>query len=209
MNNSKLLHVQQVLEGFEVFLGWETRNKYRILDENMQPLYFAAEQNKGLGAAIMRQFLGHWRTFEMVIFDSNKEKVFHLSFPFRWFFKTLYVSDASGKRLGHLQEKFAIFRKKFDVFDQHGQMLAQINSSFFKFWTFEFYLGNQKLGKVQKKWSGVLSEIFTDKDNFVVSFTSPNLTPELRALMLSTCLMVDIIYFENNQGKGSVTGLFD
>lgn len=201
ISTSKILHVQQVWEGFEIVFGFETRNKYKILDENLKPLAFAAEQSTGLLGTIIRQFLGHWRSFKVVIYNENREEEYLLDFPFRWFFKTLFLSDIRGNRIGYLQQRFAIFRKKFDVYDQRGHLIAKINSSFFKFWTFEFFDGNRSLGKIQKKWSGVLGEFFTDKDNFIISYKDPNLNHEVKVLMVATCLMVDIIYFENNQGS--------
>jgi len=204
IGEAKLLHVQQVHEGWEL-IGIESRNKYKILDERSNPIAFAAEQSTGLTGTILRQVLGHWRSFNVTIFDQSKKPVYKMNFPFRWFFKTLYVSDTEGNEIGHLQQKFAIFRKKFDVHDVNGNVVAKINSSFFRFWTFEFFHNNRSLGKIQKKWSGALSEIFTDKDNFVVSY-KPALSQEIKVLMLATCIMVDIIYFENN--KTDVTDLF-
>ncbi len=206
---SRRLHIQQVAEGLEIFLGWESRNKYRILDEEESPIAFAAEEKTGFGGQIMRQFFGHWRSFRVAVFDQNKQKHLELNFPFRWFFKSLYVSTSSGRRVGHLHQRFALFRKKFDVYSADGVLIASINSSWFKFWTFEFFSKERKLGTLQKKWSGALTEIFTDKDNFVLSFADPNMTEDTKSLMLATCLMVDIIYFENNQASGSVLGLFD
>lgn len=191
-------------EAFEIILDWETRNKYRILDENNRPIGFAAEQSKGILASISRQFLGHWRAFEVAIFNQQRERVYTLDLPFRWFFKTLYLKDHQGKSMGHLQQRFALFRKKFDVFDAEGQLVAQINSSFFKFWTFDFFLGHRSLGKIQKKWSGALGELFTDKDNFVVSF-DPTTDSDMRARILAMCFMIDIVYFEE-KGSGGFFG---
>lgn len=207
LRNCRLLHVQQTFEAFEL-LGFETRNKYRILDEDLRPVAFAAEQRTGITGAILRHILGHWRSFEVIIFDENKQKALELKFPFRWFFKTLFVNDKSGQKIGHLQQRFALFRKKFDVFDKSGRQVARINSSFFRFWTFEFFHHNRSLGKVQKKWSGSLGEFFTDKDNFVVTYQKAELDYEIKALMLSTCIMIDVIYFEENQGNKSL-GVFD
>lgn len=204
---SKKLHVQQVMEGFEILLGYETRNKYRIFDEEMNPIAFAAEASKGLGAALMRGLLKHWRTFEIEIFSQNRELMYRAKFPFRWFFKTLYLENSDGALMGHLQERFALFYKKFDVFDANGRMIAQINSPLFKMWTFEFSKNERKIGTIQKKWSGALTEIFSDKDNFIVSYARPDLNVETKALMMATCLMIDIVYFENNQGAGSVMDL--
>lgn len=202
LSECRLLHVQQVWEGFEIVLGFETRNKYKILDSEKRPVAFAAEQSKGLSSAILRQLLGHWRTFKVTIFDENHQKIYDLNFPFRWFFKTLIVTDNQGRELGHLQERFAIFRKKFDVYDKNNKVVARINSSFFKFWTFEFKRATRPIGKIQKKWSGAVSELFTDRDNFVVTYKDQSLETDTKALMLATCIMVDIIYFEK---KGSLS----
>lgn len=193
---SQRLHVQQVWEGLEIVLGFETRNKYQILDEHNVPLAYAAEQSTGIAGAILRQILGHWRSFKIIIFNQKKERMYDLEFPFRWFLKTLILKNANGEKIGHLEQRFAFFRKKFDVYDRNQRMIARINSSFFKFWTFEFRRGPVKLGTIQKKWSGALGELFTDKDNFVVSFANRDLAVETKVLMLATCLMVDVVYFE-------------
>ena len=209
LSASKKLHVQQVLEGFEILLGYETRNKYRILDENMNPVAYAAEASKGLAAALMRGLFKHWRSFEIEIFDQNRQIMYRAIFPFRWFFKALYLENDSGKLMGHLQQRFSILYKKFDVCDANGMIIAEVNSPIFKLWTFEFRKNNRKIGTIQKQWSGALNEIFTDKDNFIVSFAQPDLELETKTLMMAACLMVDIVYFENNQGSGSILNLAD
>lgn len=204
---SKKLHVQQVIEGFEILLGYESRNKYRIFDEDMNPIAFAAETSGGLGAALMRGLFKHWRTFEIEIFDQTRQLLYRAKFPFRWFFKALYLEDRQGKKHGHLEQRFAIFYKKFELFDERGMLLAEIKSPLFKLWTFEFKKNERKIGTIQKKWSGGLTEIFTDRDNFVISYAQPDLELETKALMMATCLMIDIVYFENNQGGGSLLDL--
>jgi uncharacterized protein YxjI len=201
LSSTRRLHVEQVLEGFEIVLGWETRNKYRIFDENHVPVAYAAEQSNGFLSFLSRKFFGHWRSFEVTIFDQRRIPVYQLEFPFRWLFKTLFVRTSDGKPLGHIQQRFAIFSKKFDLHNDRGQVIARINSPLFSIWTFEFKFRGRKLGSIQKKWSGILNEVFTDKDDFIVSFDDPGLTTDKRALMLSACLMVDIVYFENNQSK--------
>lgn len=200
---SQRLHVQQVWEGLEIVLGFESRNKYQILDEHNVPLAYAAEQSTGITGTILRQIFGHWRSFKITIFNQKKERMYDLELPFRWLLKTLILKNAHGVKLGHLEQRFALFRKKFDMYDHNNQLVARINSSFFKFWTFEFRRGATKLGMIQKKWSGGLGEIFTDKDNFVVSFADRELSTDTKVLMLATCLMVDIVYFEK---KGNFLG---
>lgn len=201
LQNSSHLHVQQAHELWE-FLGFETRNKYKILDENMQPVAFAAEANTGILGAILRLILKHWRSFEVQVFDNNRVLAYTAQFPFRWFFKTLILKEAGGKRLGHLQQRFGwFFFKKFDLHDGSGRLIGQIKSPLFKFWTFDVTMNGRKLGSIQKKWSGGLSEFFTDKDNFLVKYEPQHTDASLRALMMVTAVMVDIVYFENNRGS--------
>lgn len=127
----------------------------------------------------------------MTIFNQERKPEYTLEFPFRWFFKTLYVKNSSGQKIGHLQQCFAIFRKKFDIHDRTGKKSAYINSSFFRFWTFDvFKVG--KIASIQKKWPGAPGEFFTDKDNFVISYVDPEMQEETKTLIIATCLMVDI-----------------
>lgn len=207
--SSRKLHVQQVLEGLEVVLGFETRNKYRIFDENMKPLAYAAEESSGWFGHLGRMMLKHWRTFSINIYSHDRELMYKAKFPFRWLFKTLILEEANGKTIGRLEQRFAFFYKKFDVLDPYGVLLAEIKSPIFKMWTFEFKDHGKKLGTVQKKWSGALGEIFTDKDNFIVSYAQQDLGLETKVMMLTTCLLVDIVYFENNQGSGAIASLMD
>lgn len=200
------LRVKQIFEAWE-FVGVETRNKYRIHSDTEENLAYAAEETSGLGGTILRLIFKHWRSFKVTIYDRERSPVYSLHFPFRWFFKTLIVSEVNGRRIGHLQQRFAIFRKKFDVFDVNGRLVAHINSGFFKFWTFDFENNGRLMAKIQKQWGGILSEAFTDKDTFQLTFKDPSLSEDTKALMLSMCLLVDIVYFENN--KSSPLDLLD
>lgn len=98
--------------------------------------------------------------------------------------------------LGAIQQRFAFITKSFDVEDARGKVRYQVRSGLMSFWTFRFTKHNQEVAVVQKKWTGLLSEAFTDKDNFVLSMTGPNLDEEDRMLILAAALFVDLQYFE-------------
>jgi uncharacterized protein YxjI len=202
MEEARLLHVQQVFEPLELFIDWETRNKFRILDQNNKQIGFAAEQNKGFFGALARQFLGHWRSFDVAIFDEERKKLFHLRFPFCWFFRECIIEDNSGKEIGRIEQRFAIFRKKFDLFSGSQSRFATVNSGLFKFWTFDVEDHNRKIGSVKKRMSGLLTEIFTDRDNFIVEYNSNEVGHDQKVIILSLSFMVDLIYFEK-KGSGS------
>lgn len=190
-----IVQVQQVFEGFEL-LGYETRNKYKILDESGKLLGFAAEQQKGFFNFLFRQVLGHWRKFDVHFFDENRSEFLIAHHPFRFFFQRLEIRRPEGKLLGALQQRFAIINKKFDLEDNRGETLFEMRSPFWKIWTFPFYRRGNEVARISKKWSGLLSEAFTDRDNFIVQFEDQNLGVDEKHLILATSVFIDLQYFE-------------
>jgi len=194
------LYIHQKKELAELF-GFETRNKYVICDQNNHELFFAAEQQKGLAGFFMRQFLGHWRSYEISIFDRQKNLVLRATHPFRFFFQRLEVYTSQGVLLGALQGRFAFFCRKFDFEDAHGRLLAQVSSPWYKFWTFPIMKKNKEVAMVKKKWSGFFSEVFTDGDKFHISFLETTLELDLKKLIMAAGLFIDLQYFERKASK--------
>ncbi len=175
-------------------IGFETRNKYSISTEQGE-VAFAAEQQKGFLGLLMRQFLGHWRTFEIVFFGVDRQPLFRALHPFRFFFQRIEVYTPDGRLVGALQQRWSFFMKRFDVQDALGNLSLEMRSGFFRFWTFPFLRGEKQVGSIEKKWTGLLNEAFTDKDTFLVQMT-PDLKPDERILMLAAAIFVDLQYFE-------------
>jgi len=206
---SQSVVIQQRRELAEL-VGFETRNKYEIQGANGESLAFCAEQQKGILGFLMRQFLGHWRAFELHFFEpATKTIAMRAHHPFRWFFQALEISGASGETLGRLEQRFGIFQKKFDLHDASGRVKFEVRSGFFSFWTFPITNNQgQTVATIRKKWSGALREIFTDSDNFQLEFSASSLSKEDRMLILASSIFVDLQYFER-KGNGGVFGLFD
>lgn len=189
-----VLYIRQVREFVEL-IGFETRNKYEISDSTSQ-IGFAAEQNKGIWGFIGRQFFGHWRTFEVAVFNNQKEIVLRCHHPFRFLFQRFEVESAEGRPLGFLQQRFAFFRKRFDLHFYDSQEVMEMNSPFWKFWTFPVFSRNQEVALIEKRWSGTFDEIFMDSDKFRIVFKSPSLTNEQKLVILAAALFTDLQYFE-------------
>ncbi len=192
--------IRQRKEMAELF-GFETRNKYEILDPQGKLLFYCAERRKGFFGALLRLVLGHWRSFELHFFDSQRQRLWKAVHPFRFLFQRLDMSLDQGEFLGSAEWKWGIFRKRYLIDYPGSQAPMWIESGFLSFWTFPVSRRNREVGKIQKKWSGLLKEMFTDTDNFLVEF-GPDLSERDRALVLSTAILVDLTYFENKAGKG-------
>jgi uncharacterized protein YxjI len=116
--------------------------------------------------------------------------------PFRWYFTRIELKDPVGSSLGAIQKRFSILTKRFDVETPDGRTLFQVSSPIWKLWTFPFTRRGQEIARVSKKWSGILSEAFTDRDNFLVEFLDADLSESERQLVLASAIFIDLLYFE-------------
>ena len=150
---------------------------------------------------LLRQFLGHWRTFDIHFFDNARREVFLAAHPFRLYFTRLNVFESEridGKQrlLGVVEKRFSLLAKRFAVANDRGVVIMEMKSPLWKFWTFPFVSRGRVVACVNKKWSGALSELFTDRDNFQVEFRSRALSNDERRVVLAAAIYVDLTYFE-------------
>lgn len=187
-----------VKQAFELgeWIGFETRNKYSIHDERGVQIAFAAEQQKGIFGFLIRQYLGHWRTFDVHFFTPDRKCFLIGHHPFRWFFQRIEVKTATGEKIGAIQKRFAVFSKRFDIENEFGAVVMQVNSPIWRIWTFPFMVQGRKVAEVQKKWSGAISEVLTDRDNFRVEFVEPGLGEHERLIVMASAIFIDLLYFE-------------
>jgi uncharacterized protein YxjI len=188
------LLVRQVHEIGEWF-GFETRNKYQILDENQQLIGFAGEQQKGFLGFILRQYLGHWRKFDLSFFTADHEPFFRAHHPFRFFLQRLEIYDNDYRMIGAVQQRFSILTKRLDIQNVKGLTIMEGSSPIWRLWTFPFEYNGRPVANVFKKWSGLL-ELFTDKDKFLVEYQDESTSENERKLILAAALFIDLQYFE-------------
>jgi len=193
------LWVQQRYELAEL-IGFETRNKYAITTEGGAMIAYAAEQQQDMLGFVARQFFGHWRSFDIFVFDPQRNKILIAHHPFRWFFQRLEIRTGEGRPLGALQKVFSLLSKRFDVEDATGKTRMTVSSPLWRLWTFPFRKGERQVAIVSKKWSGLLAEGFTDRDRFRVEFEDQRLTAEERQMILAAALFIDLQFFENKAG---------
>jgi hypothetical protein len=68
-----------------------------------------------------------------------------------------------------------------------------MTSPIWKIWTFPIKKGSRDVSVIEKKWSGLSKELFTDADNFRVRFTDTKLTADERLLLLAGAIFVDLL----------------
>jgi hypothetical protein len=206
--NSPQIIVKQVKEMFEIVLNWETANKYALYDSESNKIGFAAERSHGIFHKIIRNIMRSHRSISMDVWDKDDRHVLTGHRPWYFFFSDLNVRTHDERLIGDIKTRFGFLKRKYDLSDSQGRVFASIESYRWKLWTFTIFDSNgNEMGVITKKWGGLLKEVFTDADQFTIDFSRFNWTEEQKAILLFSCLSVDLDFFEDN--SGSVLDMID
>ncbi|KAJ5831909.1 hypothetical protein N7474_000220 [Penicillium riverlandense] len=90
--NSGLV-IQRQLEMMNVMIGFEQANKYVIMDAQGNHVGYMAEQEKGMGNVMARQWFRTHRSFVTHVFDRHENEVLRFHRPFSWINSRIRVYD--------------------------------------------------------------------------------------------------------------------
>ncbi len=188
------LVVRQVKEWGEILTPFETRNKYAVSDATSgDEIYFCAEE---AGSSLVRTILKAMRPFRLSVLSSGGQPVLTITRPFRFYFHEAEIADPGSRvPLGKVLRQFSLVRRIYSVIDSSGTEICQIFGPMLRPWTFNILVNGAEFGQIQKKWSGLLKEGFTDADNFGVTFP-PQFGSRQRALILGAVFLIDFAHFE-------------
>lgn len=205
---SKFIVIRQIREMLEIAIGWETANKYEILNEGGQKTGYAAERRAGILDALMKNVLKSHRPLSIDVWDEEKNLALTGKRPFYFFFSDLEVRDQNGSLVGEIKTRFGVIKRKYDLLDGRGKVFARIESPRWRLWTFfiKDHIGADA-GKISKKWGGVLREVFSDSDQFALDISQRPWSGEEKAVLLFAGLSIDLDFFEEN--SSSAIDLFD
>jgi uncharacterized protein YxjI len=172
----------------------ELTNEYRILDEQGTELGVIRQEGQSTLRKALRfvsnvdQFLTH----KLAVYDRSGGKVVELMRPAKIMKSTVEVSDGTGRAVGKIVQKNVFGKKRFALEDATGQLLGAINAENWRAWDFaiEDATGTE-VGRITKKWAGLLREGFTTADNYVLNVNG-DATGDLRLLMLASAAGVDL-----------------
>ena len=187
------LVVSQKKEWGEILTGFETKNKYAILTREGEQLYFAAEEG---GSVLWRNLLKSSRPFTIQVLDGEGQGVLTLKRPFRFYFHHMDILDAQGAPLGSIQKRFSFARRIYTVQDPAGEEVFELFGPILHPWTFQVRVDGREIGKITKKWSGLMKEAFTKADNFGITFPG-DLDVRAKALLVGAVFLIDFVHFES------------
>lgn len=209
------LIVKQKAHLVEAIVGFESANKYTVKAANGNKVFYAMEETD----CCTRNCCGPARPFDMKVIDMQQRPVIHMYRPLRctscWcpcFLQTLEVCSPPGNLVGYVKQDWSICGPSFRIENAAGDTVLRIKGPtctfaicgdvVFKVMSRD---GEVEVGKISKKWnynsmSGMVREMFTDADNFGISFPM-DLDVKMKAVMLGACFLIDFMFFEKAGNK--------
>ncbi|EDV26178.1 uncharacterized protein TRIADDRAFT_24229 [Trichoplax adhaerens] len=195
--------------------NWETLNRFTVKNTMGQQVFFAAEKNDCLNL----QCCGPIRSFEMSITDNSNREIIHLVRPLRCdeccfpcCLQEMEVQSPPGTTIGYIEQKWTIIFPEFNIMDANKNVLLKIKGpcwtcSCCKDVNFEVTSadGSQSVGRITKQWSGLAKEVFTDADNFGISFPM-DLDVKAKATLLGAVFLIDFMFFEDSCNNNNYGG---
>jgi uncharacterized protein YxjI len=86
------------------------------------------------------------------------------------------------------------------VLDAQGNELYQLFGPILHPWTFNVLRSGEEVGKITKKWSGLLKEAFTDADTFGINYQA-DLPAEHKDILLGAVFLIDFVHFEQKSNN--------
>ena len=188
------LVISQKKEWGEIVTGFETVNRYVVFDEHGSMLYDAQEEP---GSMLWRFIFKALRPFSIVLSTPHRQLALFVERPFRFYFHRIVVKTPEGKLLGTVERQWSWLVRRFRVADAGGNEFCRLHGPLFRPWTFEIRQHGRRVGKITKKWSGLLKEGFSDADNFAAVLPL-EMTPEQKSVLLGAVFLIDFVYFENS-----------
>ncbi|KAK7469818.1 hypothetical protein BaRGS_00036147 [Batillaria attramentaria] len=203
------LLVKQKMEAIEAFTGFETNNKYEIRNTMGQRVYMAVEDT----CCCTRNCCGSARPFDIKVMDNHKKEVMHLERPLRCTsclcfccLQKLEVQAPPGTVVGYVRQACSCFHPRYKINNAQDETVLRIKGPCCRCnicgdIEFEVTSADESthVGQISKQWSGLAKEIFTDADNFGVTFPL-DMDVKTKATMLGAVFLIDFMYFEHDEG---------
>jgi uncharacterized protein YxjI len=180
----------------------ELTNEYDIFDQDGNQIGVIREEGQSAAKKVFRFFSGldQFLTHRLAFYDAAGSKVLEFVRPPKVFKSTVEVSDGDGRPAGRIVQRNVFGKKRFALEDSTGRALGSINAENLISWDFAIDdEAGTEVGRITKRWAGVLREGFTTADHYLVQVTD-SVSPEMRRLVLASAAAIDTALKQDDSG---------
>lgn len=164
-------------------------NQYTLLSEEGQELGMIQEKLNIWRFLLKRYF----SPIKATMFDSDHQMVAYMKKGWAFLRPTFKVYDTQDQLLVSLKSQITLLKQKYNFFDANQNEVAFLQGN----WTsWDFNISDPQgntLCTITKKWNGVMKELFTTADSYIVEI-APNVTDtHLRTALIMSACTIDLI----------------
>jgi uncharacterized protein YxjI len=182
----------------------ELTNEYLVRDAEGNDIGVIRQEGQSKAKKLLRlvssvdQFLTH----SLAVYDADGTKVLQLVRPRKLVKSRLEVADGYGQPVGSIVQQNAIGKIRFGLHDAAGNELGLVRGENWRAWDFAVEdASGAEVGRITKKWEGMLKASFTTADNYVLSI-DPGIRGPLRLLIFASAAGVDTALKQDSRGLG-------
>jgi uncharacterized protein YxjI len=179
----------------------EITNEYAIFDAEGAQVGAVRQIGQSKARKVLRALtsVDQFLTTKLEVVDGDGTVVLQLTRPAKVFKSKVIVADGAGKEIGTIVQENMIGKIHFAL-QARGQTVGSINAENWRAWDFNIQDGSgREVARVKKKWEGIVKNVFTTADNYVVNIPSP-LEEPLRSLVVAAALSIDTALKQDNRG---------
>ncbi|XP_068129923.1 phospholipid scramblase 3-like [Hyperolius riggenbachi] len=147
----------------------------------------------------------------LTVTNTQGYNVLHLLVPFECCSceTKLQVSGSSGELLGYIDRNLTSFAASFDILDPSGLICLKVKGPG---WGEGFMSDSHyqvlsvdkttQVGVITRVWRGLKKEMFSIKDNYIMSFPL-DLSANMKAMLLACTLFIDLLQEEANRNNSN------
>ena len=113
------------------------------------------------------------------------------------------ITSPPGNVIGYIMQEWSLFHSKFRVEDASGEVVMRIEGPFWKVScgaSIDFSIlskdATHLIGKIRKRWSGLAQEVFSNADNYEITFPR-DLHVDMKSVILGACFLIDFMFYES------------
>ena len=187
----------------------EMTNEYTISDPDGTTIGTIRQEGQSKAKKLVRligdidQFLTH----RLVVYDVDGTSVMQMVRPRKILKSTLQILGADGSERGRIVQRNVVGKKYFALQNDAGDDLGRIDAENWRSWNFAIEDAQGiEVGRITKNWAGVLKEVFTTADHYLLEVTgSPS--PDLRFLMVGAAAGIDTALKQDDTGGAGFGGI--
>jgi uncharacterized protein YxjI len=180
----------------------ELSNEYAIFDEDGEQIGVVRQVGQSALRKVLRALtsIDQFLTTRLEVVDVNGSVLLHLTRPAKIMKSRVIVTDGGGRDVGTIVQENMIGKIRFGLLAPDGRSVGSINAENWRAWDFSITdHNNREVARVKKKWEGVVKNVFTTADNYIVNIPSP-LEDPLRSLVVAAALSIDTALKQDSRG---------